>query len=76
VLEAWNLFSFMNLCILDSYCSVGRMTKELPLSAFAIIALLILISFWVEFISTHSVNTCQVSHVIRDLVVYSNNNCI
>jgi hypothetical protein len=26
-------------------------------------------------IDTYSVNTCQISQVIRDLVAYSNNNC-
>jgi hypothetical protein len=31
----------MKLSILDSYCSVGRITRELRLSAFVIIALLV-----------------------------------
>jgi hypothetical protein len=45
----WNLFSFMKLCILESYCSVGRITRELPLSAFAIVALFLLSLDWMDF---------------------------
>jgi hypothetical protein len=40
VVDVWNLFLSMKFCILDSYCCMGRMTMELPLSADAIMALL------------------------------------
>ena len=36
--EVWKSFVCKNFSILDSYCVVGRITKEFPLSAFAIIA--------------------------------------
>ena len=35
------LFAFMKSCILESYCSVGMMTRVLPLSARVIVALLL-----------------------------------
>lgn len=37
----WNLFSCRKLCILELYCCMGKITKELPLSACVIIALLL-----------------------------------
>ena len=36
----WNWFACRKLCTLDSYSWVGRITRELPLSAHVIIALL------------------------------------
>ena len=35
------LFAFMKFCILESYCSVGIVTRMLPLSARGIVALLL-----------------------------------
>ena len=37
-LEVWKLFVCMNFSILDSYCVVGRITREFPSSAHVIIA--------------------------------------
>jgi hypothetical protein len=45
----WNLFSFMKFFILHSYCSVGSITKELPLSAFAVVTLFLLSLDWIDF---------------------------
>ena len=33
--DVWKLFLLMKSCILDSYWSVGKMTREFPLSAWA-----------------------------------------
>ena len=38
-------------CVLDSYCCVGRMTMEFPLSALAIMVLFLLRLDLIEFIS-------------------------
>ena len=37
----WKLFDSIKLCILESYCWVGRMTRVLPLSALVTVALLL-----------------------------------
>jgi hypothetical protein len=46
----WKLFICRKLCILDLYCWLGRMTKELPLSACVIIALFSCSLAWSVFI--------------------------
>ena len=46
----WQLFLCRKFCILDSYCCMGSMTKELPLSARVIIALLSLSLVSMDFI--------------------------
>ena len=40
VVAVWKLLLCMKFCILVSYCCVGRMTMEFPLSARVIMALL------------------------------------
>ena len=46
----WKLFSSKKFCILDSYCVIGSMTTELPLSARVIMALFCTLD-WIDFIS-------------------------
>ena len=50
----WKLFSSKIFCILDLYCVIGSMTKELPLSACVIVALLFRSMDWIDFISLDS----------------------
>jgi hypothetical protein len=54
VLAFWKLFSFRKSCILDSYCVVGSITVEFPLSAYVIIALLLCSLLRIDFISLDS----------------------
>ena len=53
----WNLYTFIKFCTLDSYFSVGSITRELPLSAFAIVALFVLSLDWIDLaVSTNGVS--------------------
>ena len=54
VVVFWKLFSSKKFCILDSYCVIGSMTKELPLSARIIMALLFRTLDLIHFISLDS----------------------
>jgi len=54
VVVFWKLFSSKKFCILDSYCVIGSITTEFPLSARVIMALLFCNLDWIDLISLDS----------------------
>jgi hypothetical protein len=61
----------MKFCILDSYCSVGRITRELLLTAFTIIALFLLSLDWMAFMVWVSWCVCVCVPWTRCLCLWS-----